>query len=874
MQQRRGTAAQWISTNSGNGPILAIGEIGYESDTNKFKIGDGVNHWLNLPYFVDLATTIAGAPGLLNSLDELAAAIGDDPAFFTTVATNLSNHQADTTAIHGIADTSLLVTTTGTQTLTNKTITSPVGLVKADVGLGSVDNTSDTNKPVSTAQATAIATAKSEAITAAGTDATTKATAARDAAITSATNYTDAAVASIIDTAPAALNTLNELAAAINDDASYAATMTASLATKASTSYVDAQITSTLNTAGGNLSTHASDTTGIHGIEDTAQLATQSLVSTSIATAISPLATTAATASAISAAVTTHSDDTTSVHGIADTAALATTAATASAISSAVSTHNSDTTDVHGIANTALLATTTYVDAQDNIVRTDAATAAAALLTGATKTNITITGNKDGLVITAENGVSDSTTDNLTEGSNNKYFTDERAQDAIGNAVGTGLSYNDATGEISVNTTAIQAKVANVDDTEIGYLNGVTSSIQTQIDTKAALVSPTFTGTVSGITKAMVGLGSVDNTADTAKPVSTATQTALDLKAPIASPTFTGTVSGITKSMVGLGSVDNTADSAKPVSTATQTALDLKAPLASPALTGTPTAPTAAAGTNTTQVATTAFVGTAVSNLVASAPAALDTLNELATALGNDASFSTTITNALAAKAPLASPTFTGTVSGITKSMVGLGSVDNTADTAKPISTATQTALDLKLASATAASTYAPLASPTFTGTATIPTLTLTNPLTAANGGTGLSSLGTGVATFLATPTSANFAAMITNEDGSGNVVLSEIATSAQTASYTLVLADRGKLVEMNVGSANTLTVPLNSSVAYPVGTQIDILQVGSGQTTVAATAGVTVNATPGLKIRAQWGGATLIKRAENTWVLIGDLTA
>jgi len=1043
MQQRRGTAAQWISTNSGNGPILAIGEIGYESDTNKFKIGDGVNHWLNLSYFVDLATTIAGAPGLLNSLDELAAAIGDDPAFFTTVATNLSNHQADTTAIHGIADTSLLVTTTGTQTLTNKTITTPAGLVKADVGLGNVDNTSDANKPVSTATQTALnlkansseitelaqdavntaivagtgldktyddnantitididstvatltgtqtltnktitapaglvkadvglgnvdntadtvkpisadtqtalnlkAPLASPALTgtptaptaAPGTNTTQVATTAfakagADAAVAQAAAYTDASVASIIDSAPGALNTLNELAAAINDDASYAATMTASLATKASTSYVDTQITSTLNTAGGNLSAHASDTTGIHGIEDTAQLATQTLVSSSIATAIAPLATTAATTSAISTAVSnavsgltkssvglSNVDNTSDLSKPVSTAQataiataispLATTAyvdeavgdvtdaqsaaagvgidwnagtdqydidstvATKTYADTAVSTHNSDTTDVHGIANTALLATSSYVNDQDTIVRDDAITAAANLLTSATKTNITITGSKTGLVITAENGVGDSTTDNLTEGSNNKYFTDERAQDAIGNSVGTGLSYNDATGAISVNTTAIQAKVANVDDTEIGYLNGVTSAIQTQIDTKAALVSPTFTGTVSGITKSMVGLGSVDNTADSAKPVSTATQTALDLKAPIASPTFTGTVSGITKSMVGLGSVDNTADTAKPVSTATQTALDLKAPLSSPALTGVPTAPTATAGTNTTQVATTAFVGTAVSNLVASAPAALDTLNELATALGNDASFSTTITNSIGLKAPLASPTFTGTVSGITKSMVGLGSVDNTADTAKPISTATQTALDLKLASATAASTYAPLASPTFTGTATIPTLTLTNPLTAANGGTGLSSLGTGVSTFLATPTSANFAAMITNEDGSGNVVLSEIATSAQTASYTLVLADRGKLVEMNVGSANTLTVPLNSSVAYPVGTQIDILQVGSGQTTVAATAGVTVNATPGLKIRAQWGGATLIKRAENTWVLIGDLTA
>jgi len=105
-----------------------------------------------------------------------------------------------------------------------------------------------------------------------------------------------------------------------------------------------------------------------------------------------------------------------------------------------------------------------------------------------------------------------------------------------------------------------------------------------------------------------VALGSVDNTSDAAKPVSTAQQTALNLKANLASPTFTGTVSGVTAAMVGLPNVNNTADSAKPVSTAQQTALNLKADLASPALTGTPTAPTAAVGTNTTQVATTAFV--------------------------------------------------------------------------------------------------------------------------------------------------------------------------------------------------------------------------------------------------------------------------
>lgn len=89
-------------------------------------------------------------------------------------------------------------------------------------------------------------------------------------------------------------------------------------------------------------------------------------------------------------------------------------------------------------------------------------------------------------------------------------------------------------------------------------------------------------------------------------------------------------------------------------------ALALKAPLLSPALTGTPTAPTAPAGTNTAQLANTAFVQAAIAALVASSPGALDTLNELAAALGNDPNFATTITNALALKAPLLSPTFTG----------------------------------------------------------------------------------------------------------------------------------------------------------------------------------------------------------------------
>jgi len=103
-----------------------------------------------------------------------------------------------------------------------------------------------------------------------------------------------------------------------------------------------------------------------------------------------------------------------------------------------------------------------------------------------------------------------------------------------------------------------------------------------------------------------------------------------------------------------------------------------------------------------------------------------------------------------------------------------------------------------------------------------------------------------------------------------------ELPQNAQTGTtYTLVLADGGKLVEMNNASANTLTVPPNSSVALPVGTQILVVQTGAGQTTLAAGSGVTINSKDGnLKLSARWCAATLIKRATDTWVAVGDLSS
>jgi hypothetical protein len=223
-------------------------------------------------------------------------------------------------------------------------------------------------------------------------------------------------------------------------------------------------------------------------------------------------------------------------------------------------------------------------------------------------------------------------------------------------------------------------------------LNGTdTISLSNRINAKAPLANPVFTGTVLGIDKTMVGLSNVDNTTDMNKPVSTATLTALGLKAPLANPVFTGTVLGIDKTMVGLSNVDNTSDVNKPVSSATQTALDLKENASNKS--------DASLGTSTILYPTQNAVKTYVDSQVATgAPDATSSVKgkiQLTGELGGSASSPTV--PGLALKAPINNPAFTGTVTGVTKSMVGLGNVDNTTDAGKPVSTATQTALDLKL---------------------------------------------------------------------------------------------------------------------------------------------------------------------------------
>ncbi|EFU1364443.1 tail fiber protein [Salmonella enterica] len=160
-------------------------------------------------------------------------------------------------------------------------------------------------------------------------------------------------------------------------------------------------------------------------------------------------------------------------------------------------------------------------------------------------------------------------------------------------------------------------------------------SVKDLADTKASIESPSLTGTPSAPTAAQ-GTNStqIANTAFVKAAI-----TALINGAP-------GTLDTLKEIAAAINNDPN-------FSTTVNNALALKAPLASPALTGIPTAPTAAQGTNNTQIATTAYVRAAISALVGSSPEALDTLNELAAALGNDPNFATTMTNALAGKQPL-----------------------------------------------------------------------------------------------------------------------------------------------------------------------------------------------------------------------------
>ena len=289
-----------------------------------------------------------------------------------------------------------------------------------------------------------------------------------------------------------------------------------------------------------------------------------------------------------------------------------------------------------------------------------------------------------------------------------------------------------------------------------------------------------------------------------------------------------------------------------------------RAPLNSPALTGTPTAPTAAAGTNTTQLATTAFVRGEVAALVDASPAALDTLNELAAALGDDPNFATTISNQIGEieaevdlKAPLQSPALTGTPTAPT-AVAGSNStqIANTAfvrgevnalisgapaslNTLNELAAAINNDPAYATTVSTALATKAPVVSPTFTGTPSAPT---------ASAGTNTTQLATTAfvtqaQTAAASATETRLAAKVDAVAGSGAITASTVSTgSPSVKTVTISLNDASTTVSGAMPAADK--TKLDAATAQATASTLVMRDAGGNFSAGTITAALSGNAT------------------------------
>jgi hypothetical protein len=250
------------------------------------------------------------------------------------------------------------------------------------------------------------------------------------------------------------------------------------------------------------------------------------------------------------------------------------------------------------------------------------------------------------------------------------------ARDASGN-----FSAGTVTATLSGNVTG------NVNGNLTGNVTGNVTGSSGSTTGNAATATALATGRTIALTGDVTGTsGSFDGTGNASITAAIAANSIVDADIN-ASAAIDWTKLGIsaTVSATEIGYVDGVTSAIQTqidAKLATATAASTYAPIASPTLTGVPLAPTAAANTNTTQIATTAYVQTELTDLIGGAPGALDTLNELAAALADDASYSTTITTALAGKLPLAGGTMTGAIAMGTSKITGLGEPTSAQDAA------------------------------------------------------------------------------------------------------------------------------------------------------------------------------------------------
>ena len=668
-------------------------------------------------------------------------------------------------------------------------------------------------------------------------------------------------IEALIDGAPDALNTLNELAAAIGDAANYS-------------ELVENAVEGAVAEANGDtvnlIASHNAVTLNVHGITDTSVLATSSTVSTAIGehrietedvhgiVDTSLLATTSdiddlrtEVEGYADTEISAHNSDTVDVHGIADTSLLA----TSSDISTAVSNHNTETENVHGISDTSLLATQSYADQTATDITTDAINAL--------------------------------DTDDIEEGATNQYYTSVRAtEDAVAAmSVGTNEVVTDSL-EVSTNDFNVGADAKDL-RTDDDYTNpiavfSIAASDYAQVaiknttdaaDSSSDLILYTSNGDdISG----WIDIGiTAPSFADPSFTITGGNDGYIFMEAPVGTTGDgnlviatggNGTHNHIVFAAGGLQS-NNTQMTIFPDE---NVHIEIDTPSVSP----TTGALTVVGGVgiqgdlningdvNIEGTIVFGGEGTTVetSNLSVTDPLIftgdgnasdivdLGLIGEYTT--GGNTKYAGIIRDASdgvikAFKDATTKPTSTVDlteagltysdmqVAGLTASSLTVGDVSNTEfGYLNGVTSEIQTQIDTK----------SPINNPTFTGT-----VTLSASGVVFNDGT-------------------------QTKEG----VPSRTPIVQKTASYALsTLTHRDSLIEVSSGSATTITIPEDSTVNYPIGTTIDILQTNTGQVTIAPVSGsVTVNATPGLKLRTTWSSCTLMKRAANTWFVFGDLTA
>jgi len=783
-------------------------------------------------------------------------------------------------------------------------------------------------------------------------------------------------------------------------------------------SYVDSEITATEGYADSAVSTHNSDTTGVHGIANTADLATKNYVDSAVSglqntvdsdyVPVSDLGQPNGVATLnASSKVPTGQIDTTIIaeKSYVDSQA-------AAAILSAESYTNQS---INNLVNGAPAALDTLKELSDSLAGdTDfAGSVTLALGTKAPKVDPTFTGTvvlpsstSIGSVTDAEIGNLAGTTSSIqNQIDGHQSQLDDHQYDIDAKAP---LASPTFTGNV---TLPLGTNIGDVTSTEIAYIAGVTSGIQNQLDDKAPSNAPTFTGNVT--LPSSTSIGDVTNLEiESLDGVTSNIQDQLDDKAPLAGPTFTGNVS--LPSSTNIGTVTNLEIGyLGGVTSGIQDQIDDKAPINNAVFTGTFEAPVAtitgamiangtiqsaniengaidtidladnsvtgdkiadativegnlasgsvtsdkiaagtivdgdinaSAGIDKTKIAGTAVTltdtGTIATAMIADSAVTSDKIAN-GTIVDADINASAAIaqskvdglTSDLALKAPLANPTFTGTVSGVTKAHVGLSNVDDTSDANKPISTATQTALDAK----------ASLSGAIFTGsveidqnltvdgnltvTGTTTTVNTTNFTTAdpliylgegnnANlvdlGFVGSYNDGTYAHQGLAKDssdgkwklfkgvtdeptTTINFsqgsldalkvgAFEATTVTPSAGIVFSDktqtkagvpsrtpIAT-AVSASTTLASGLQDSMVPLT--GAVTITIGDASNANYAIGESVDFYQASGTGAQFAKTGSVNLLYTPGALLRTTYSSATAQKVSSTDWLIYGDLKA